>query len=336
MSVDSCLDHIFAKKFDDFDARNKRQKCSIDNPTHMQSQNRDVIQNSEMSLRVERVSTALYMVTNHLSDREPLKSKIRTLAYESIEMSYSGMQYDPSGLMKNLSVTISLLQVAAKSKMISAQNTEIIVREINAIKDFIYMSDTKGLVELSLSTLFADLPKIQIPETVEPYLDSEVQNAATLHSAFSTASYASLRANPTNNALSSSGATTPAHQIAAQMPPLSQSTTPYSSDLATKVDIAKPSRPSFFTPPAPQSIATKMPKKESGVQKSEAASGALSDRQLVILKEIRLKGQLTIRDLVDKITGCSEKTIQRDLLALVENGVLKKEGERRWSKYSIG
>jgi hypothetical protein len=60
-----------------------------------------------------------------------------------------------------------------------------------------------------------------------------------------------------------------------------------------------------------------------------------SERQNIILREIRNRGQLTIRDLVGKIEGCSEKTIQRELLALVEGGVLKKEGERRWSKYSI-
>jgi hypothetical protein len=30
-----------------------------------------------------------------------------------------------------------------------------------------------------------------------------------------------------------------------------------------------------------------------------------------------------------------EKTIQRELLALVEEGIVKKEGERRWSTYSL-
>lgn len=296
----------------------------------MQSQNRDLTQNTEMSLRVERVSTALYMVTNHLSDREPLKSKIRTLAYESIEMSYSGMQYDPSGLMKNLSVTISLLQVAAKSKMISAQNTEIIIREINAIKDFLFMSDTKGLVELSLSNLFADLPKIQIPEAAEQNIDSDAHSPTALH--IGTAAHTTLRGTPTGNPVSSSIAS-PSQDISEQV---TQTTKSHSNELTAKSEIQKASRPSYFMSSAPQSTSAKIAKKESVMYKQAGVSGALSDRQLVIIKEIRLKGQLTIRDLVDKITGCSEKTIQRDLLALVENGVLKKEGERRWSKYSIG
>lgn len=323
---------FFAKKSLDFDAENKRQKWPIDNPKYMQSQNRDLTQNTEMSLRVERVSTALYMVTNHLSDREPLKSKIRTLAYESIEMSYSGTQYDPSGLMKNLSVTISLLQVAAKSKMISAQNTEIIIREISAIKDFLYMSDTKGLVELSLSNLFADLPKIQIPETVEQNLDYDANSSTAPHSTLGAGIHNSVRGISTSNSIST-GITSPTHQVSQQTV---QTNKPHSNELNAKTEITKPIRPSYFMSGTSQSASAKIAKKESGAHKQEGVSGALSDRQLVIIKEIRLKGQLTIRDLVDKITGCSEKTIQRDLLALVENGVLKKEGERRWSKYSIG
>lgn len=50
-----------------------------------------------------------------------------------------------------------------------------------------------------------------------------------------------------------------------------------------------------------------------------------------------LKGQsnLTIKDFSKVITDCSEKTIQRELLDLVQKGVIKKEGERRWSRYSL-
>ncbi len=33
--------------------------------------------------------------------------------------------------------------------------------------------------------------------------------------------------------------------------------------------------------------------------------------------------------------GVSEKTVQRELLTLVSRGILQKEGERRWSRYSL-
>lgn len=44
---------------------------------------------------------------------------------------------------------------------------------------------------------------------------------------------------------------------------------------------------------------------------------------------------LTIKDISIVIKNCSEKTIQRELLGMVATGVLKKEGERRWSRYSL-
>ncbi|HEU0085720.1 MAG TPA: hypothetical protein VFQ59_02055 [Candidatus Paceibacterota bacterium] len=46
----------------------------------------------------------------------------------------------------------------------------------------------------------------------------------------------------------------------------------------------------------------------------------------------------TITDIRTKATGvlasCGEKTLQRELVSMVGDGVLKKEGEKRWSRYS--
>lgn len=58
-------------------------------------------------------------------------------------------------------------------------------------------------------------------------------------------------------------------------------------------------------------------------------------RRDAILGVIRRKGQVGIKDISKAVKGCSEKTIQRELINLVSEGVLKKEGERRWSRYSI-
>ncbi len=60
-----------------------------------------------------------------------------------------------------------------------------------------------------------------------------------------------------------------------------------------------------------------------------------NSRQEIILSMLKSGVKLTIKDFAKNIKGCSEKTIQRELLSLVSKGVLKKEGERRWSKYFI-
>jgi predicted HTH transcriptional regulator len=42
---------------------------------------------------------------------------------------------------------------------------------------------------------------------------------------------------------------------------------------------------------------------------------------------------VSIKDIRTAITGCSEKTIQRELANLISQGLIKREGERRWSVY---
>ena len=42
-----------------------------------------------------------------------------------------------------------------------------------------------------------------------------------------------------------------------------------------------------------------------------------------------------IKDVSPLIGGFSEKTIQRELAAMVQAGILRKVGEKRWSRYSL-
>jgi hypothetical protein len=69
--------------------------------------------------------------------------------------------------------------------------------------------------------------------------------------------------------------------------------------------------------------------------KDESKTEGKSERQTLILSTISTRGESSIKDLADVIKGCSEKTIQRELISLVSSGELLKTGERRWSRYSI-
>jgi hypothetical protein len=60
-----------------------------------------------------------------------------------------------------------------------------------------------------------------------------------------------------------------------------------------------------------------------------------SNRQNIILGLLKKKKELTIKDIAQVIKDCSEKTIQRELISFMAAGVLKRTGERRWSKYSL-
>lgn len=54
-----------------------------------------------------------------------------------------------------------------------------------------------------------------------------------------------------------------------------------------------------------------------------------------ILSIIKDSGDATIKDIARVITDCSEKTIQRELISLIKDNVIARDGERRWSKYRL-
>jgi hypothetical protein len=59
------------------------------------------------------------------------------------------------------------------------------------------------------------------------------------------------------------------------------------------------------------------------------------NRKRAILELIRFKKTADIKDVAAGIKGCSEKTIQRSLSSLVNEGLIRRVGERRWSKYLL-
>ena len=54
-----------------------------------------------------------------------------------------------------------------------------------------------------------------------------------------------------------------------------------------------------------------------------------------VLNIVKVKGQVSVKDIIFMLKDVSEKTVQRELFALVKEGVLKKEGEKRWSVYKL-
>lgn len=58
-------------------------------------------------------------------------------------------------------------------------------------------------------------------------------------------------------------------------------------------------------------------------------------RRSKIIDVIREKGRVSIKDIIFQIPKCSSKTIQRDLVKLIDDGFVLKEGDRRWSMYFL-
>lgn len=61
----------------------------------------------------------------------------------------------------------------------------------------------------------------------------------------------------------------------------------------------------------------------------------VKDRREAVLSLIREKGEASIKDISTRFREVSEKTIQRELVSLVQSGAVGKRGERRWSVYYV-
>lgn len=96
------------------------------------------------------------------------------------------------------------------------------------------------------------------------------------------------------------------------------------------------SYPSVFSSeiPAPQvhKERKRTPTATSELPKNTSGSGDRRERIKTILEA---KREATIKDISEIITDVSEKTIQRELNAMIDENLVKRQGERRWSKYSI-
>ncbi len=91
-----------------------------------------------------------------------------------------------------------------------------------------------------------------------------------------------------------------------------------------------------YKAPKPQSPSAKtaLPERKALVSRN-AVEAKKTSRKEAILSIIKRRGAVSIKDISAVILDCSEKTIQRELMALVTEKVLKKSGDRRWSVYSL-
>lgn len=111
-------------------------------------------------------------------------------------------------------------------------------------------------------------------------------------------------------------------------PRLSLPDAPSLAELSRSAERPNPVRRAAPAPRARVSTAPKNP----GQDKRQIKDTGRRESIAAVLKE---KGSSYIKDISTVIRNVSEKTIQRELQAMVADGILTKEGERRWTRYSL-
>jgi len=263
-----------------------------------------------LNKKTEKLTTALYMVTSFLSDNEPIKWKLRENGIALLsgiatarDKNVSEMENVFASYSFLVEEIVSFLEIATATKLISEMNFSILKKEYLLLKHLI--DSMEYIDEKSGKAVFPD-DFFRVDEMEIKKKDSSITNNVN-----------SL------NRKNSSDIEIERH------------------DKGHMVD----KRQTSHIASAPLS-GTLKPKNFSG---NKGVHTGTIPRTLKDIKSERLnrrdsilklfktnKGKkLTIKDISHHVSTCSEKTIQRELTALVLMGVLNKEGERRWSKYSF-
>lgn len=206
--------------------------------------------------KTERLSKAIHLISPAFTESPALRHRLEAVSIALIDASLQASSAARLALSRELLALSSLLSIARMSGVLSPMNTELIVKEVEALLR-------------------------EIAEYEEPRLFLE--DAPTL-------------AHLAKQVVKQGRARTKAQETSENTP---KGAGRYIKDVTDIKD----------TP--------------------------VRERRDSILSVIKQKQPVSIKDISSVIRGISEKTIQRELILLIAEGVVVREGERRWSTYSI-
>lgn len=235
--------------------------------------------------KIEKIVSAVYLVSDVMDQKSPLVSELRTHSLELINAIYallsrSGFNSadDISRVFARLEKLISLIRIGTSTTAISVMNGDILLVELDKLAQVI-ASDIAELLENE-----------QAPKPRNATLrTATIPNAVLADDAFEDLldRYYSKR-----------------HQNDIKTTLLNQ------NDIINDIGSIK----TTF-----QNDIEKYPYK--------------IDRKQDILDAIKSRRISTLPDIKSLVKNCSDKTLQRELVNLVEMGLIKKEGNKRWTTY---
>ncbi|MEX2563759.1 MAG: hypothetical protein WD312_01395 [Candidatus Paceibacterota bacterium] len=249
--------------------------------------------------KTEKIATAIYLVTDLLDHEEPLHWSLRENVTYLLNLLVS---------LRDTVDTRSNTKNACRNKLID------LITQINVATSAGLISQMNGSVLVrELNTLADRIDQLSIDSVGGPHLDdaffksSDSENVASAPDQgrrHASVNKPALKSEPLNGG--SALASSQASKQGVDNPQIQGGNTDSASSEVTRSKGTKP-----------------------------AVQAKKNKRQRAILHLIKEKGEVSVRDVATVIADCSEKTLQRELMALVDEGVLQKSGKRRWTRYSF-
>jgi hypothetical protein len=310
----------------------------------------DKVQNLEnlspFFARVERYIAALYIATDHIEDSVSLKNVVRTLAGGLFLAFHESTQIKKERVcIQTLSQIQSIVRILVVGGYISEQNATVLLQAANILKkEGLQFFKQETIPRKSPAEIYAFL-NTATPETLKK-LDQENPSTKEKEKEIKTEVVSIEKEKEVSlKDISKSSLHTPSFIVPSA--PSKTTATPIRIQKSEYVlqqhvptgfsqsilDLKKESKDiSKEVVKNPKQKKSEKDAVKSEVPKSLKKEGSRRERISSVLSE---KKDTTIKDIVSSFPDISEKTLQRELNDMVESGLLRRLGERRWSRYEL-
>lgn len=261
--------------------------------------------------KIKKLVAAVYMITNYFDQNEPLKWSLRKLGMDILrlnidfkDMSLHGAESGENAIRERALELVSLLEVASFAGLVSSMNLSILKKEFNDLLEHIHKTLKDGeRTGIRMDETFFSV----IPGPVDKHVDES--------------QYETIQSSDRHI-----GRTVQDNKVfyTEVVQPMQESQS-----------IRNVSNSFSSTPQQNKAVLEGQSEKKEILRDFSPVAVKKNKRQSIIINLLKRKKEVMIKDISSLISDCSEKTIQRELFALVDAGILKKEGERRWTRYSL-
>jgi hypothetical protein len=287
----------------------------------------------------EKLVTALYLVTDLMVDSEPIKHGLRKNAVALLSSMNSLAQLDVKDRVIELKMSLkcvteitSMLHVAITTGIVSRMNGELLMEGFR-----------------SLQLVLEKKQPIFTKEMLHVENEDQLDRETSFSNAVNTTSYDVLtplsiaRLHENTHELRRNQEMIRQTQLVSRLQNQGQK---YSSQSNIKDNVVQKEAASAIKDsegqkqvPFHKQLSTHEVLMEHASRPASALTSSFQMKKMSRREQILalfVKGvDVSIKDIAARIKGCSEKTIQRELNALLYDNVIERIGEKRWSRYVL-
>lgn len=272
----------------------------------------------------ERLVTALYLVTDLMANAEPIKHGLRTNAVALLSSMNALSQLDVKDRviefkisLKSVTEIISLLHVAVTTGIVSNMNGEILMDGFRSLQ---------SVLEKKQPILTREM--LTIDNEAELLSDKHFSSAITSTSYDVMTPLSLARLHGENEDIRRTQETLKSTQLLARLEKDNIKGQQITVKELDKQELTRKDTSSVHSVLLKHAGASVSPLASSFQMRKQSRR----DQILALF----VKGvDVSIKDIAARIKGCSEKTIQRELNALLYDNVIERIGEKRWSRYIL-